>query len=146
MYRKSAVEMRVLILAPVGRDGQLLADTMAAAGIDTEICANGAILLEKLAEGAGMAIVAEEALTSSGASSLRVWLASQPPWADLPIVILISGGRPTPETMRRAHELEALGNITFLERPVRPETVQSAVRSALRARLRQYEVRADRRH
>jgi len=119
---------------------------MAAAGIDTEICANGAILLEKLAEGAGMAIVAEEALTSSGASSLRVWLASQPPWADLPIVILISGGRPTPETMRRAHELEALGNITFLERPVRPETVQSAVRSALRARLRQYEVRADRRH
>src|SRR6185503_10561801 len=104
MYRKNALEMRVLILAPVGRDGQLLADTMAAAGIDTEICANGAILLEKLAEGAGMAIVAEEALTSSGASSLRVWLASQPPWADLPIVILISGGRPTPETMRRAHE------------------------------------------
>jgi light-regulated signal transduction histidine kinase (bacteriophytochrome) len=43
--------------------------------------------------------------------------------------------------MRRARELEVLGNITFLERPARPDTVRSSMRAALRARLRQYEMR-----
>jgi len=141
MFRRSPLEMRALILAPVGRDARLLADTLAPE-FDVDICTNGVILIEKLTEGAGMAIVAEEALSSDCAEALSKWLASQPPWADLPIVILMSGGKPTPATMRRAHELEALGNFTFMERPVRPETVHSAVRSALRARLRQYEVRS----
>src|SRR5438093_8516028 len=37
--------------------------------------------------------------------------------------------------------LEPRGNVTVLERPVRPITLVSAVRAALRARRRQYEIR-----
>jgi light-regulated signal transduction histidine kinase (bacteriophytochrome) len=60
----------------------------------------------------------------------------------MPFVVLTSGGRPTPESQRRARELEMLGNFTLIERPVRPETIQSAVRAGLRARQRQYEMRS----
>ena len=44
-------------------------------------------------------------------------------------------------TVKKAQELEVLGNITFLERPARPDTVRSSMRAALRARMRQYEMR-----
>ena len=43
--------------------------------------------------------------------------------------------------MRRSDMREPLGNGQLLERPVRPETLQSAVESALRARRRQYQIR-----
>src|SRR4029079_3845328 len=55
---------------------------------------------------------------------------------------LSSGGGATPATKARAQQLRTLGNATLLERPVRPETVQSSVRAALRARMRQYEMRS----
>src|SRR5262249_39329661 len=41
-----------------------------------------------------------------------------------------------------ARELQELGNFNLIERPVRPDTVQSAVLTALRARMRQYEIRS----
>src|SRR5258707_5291938 len=127
MFRRSAIEMRVLVLAPVGRDARLLAGTLGALAIDTETCADAEILLTLLREGAGAAIIAEEALTVHYVHALTTWLASQPPWSDMPFVVLTSGGRPTPESQRRALELEMLGNFTMIERPVRPETVQTAV-------------------
>jgi len=142
MFRRSPVEMRVLILAPVGRDSQLLADTISALNIDTQIAPGPENLMTMLGEGAGAAIVADEALSAVHVQSLASWLSSQPPWSDMPFIVLTSAGRPTPESKHRARELESLGNFTLIERPVRPETVQSAVRSALRARSRQYEVRS----
>src|SRR5579871_2986138 len=142
MFRRSASEMRVLILAPVGRDAQLLVDTLGALEIDSQIAADAERLMAMLGEGAGAAIVAEEALSANYVRDLGFWLNSQPPWSDMPFIILTSSGRPTPASIRRAHELETLGNFTLIERPVRPETVQSAVRAALRARSRQYEMRS----
>ena len=134
--------MRVLILAPVGRDASLLAGTLAAVKIDTEICEDPSALLRLLDEGAGAAVVADEAVTVDHIQTFRNWLDKQPPWSDPPFIILTPSGRPTRGSRSRAQELETLGNVTMLERPVRPETVVSTVRSALRARMRQYEVRS----
>src|SRR5579872_843236 len=142
MFRRSPIEMRVLILAPVGRDAQLLVATLAGLNIDSEIAADGDILLLKLREGAGAAIIAEEALQGDHVKALAQWLTEQPPWSDMPFIVLTSSGRPTPQSVRRAHELQTLGNVTLIERPVRPETVQTALRAALRARQRQYEIRS----
>src|SRR6476660_8253727 len=101
MFRRSAVEMRVLILAPVGRDARLLADTVEALEIETACCDNAEALIAMVEEGAGAAIVAEEALHSSHILLLAKWLESQPPWSDLPFVILSSGGGATPATKAR---------------------------------------------
>jgi signal transduction histidine kinase len=142
MFRRSASEMRVLILAPVGRDARLLASTLEEMEIETCTSSDAGMLLELLQEGAGSAIVADEALSPPATTALTTWLGSQPSWSDTPFIVLTSAGRPTASSHERAHVLASLGNVTFIERPVRPETLQSAVRAALRARMRQYEIRS----
>ena len=134
--------MRALILAPIGRDATLLANSLAALQVDTAIAAEAEALIALLTEGAGCAIVAEEALPSTSLDGLKAWLQEQPPWSDMPFVVLTFSGRATRQSHKRADELQALGNVTFVERPARPDTLLSSVRSALRARIRQYEVRS----
>jgi signal transduction histidine kinase len=142
MFRRSPLEMRVVILAPLGRDAALLARTLSALGIDTIVTKEASALAEVLTEGAGAAIIADEALTSNILSDLRTWLSGQLPWSDMPFIVLTSSGVPTRASHMRARELQALGNFTLIERPVRPDTVESSVRAALRARMRQYEIRS----
>ena len=142
MFRRSPLEMRAVILAPVGRDAALLAGSLSAQQVDTAIAADAQALTSLLTEGAGCAVIAEEALTPATLDAVRVWLAEQPPWSDMPFVILTFSGRATRQSHTRAGELQALGNVAFVERPVRPDTAVSSVRSALRARMRQYEIRS----
>jgi signal transduction histidine kinase len=141
MFRRSAAEMRVIILAPTGRDAALLARTLTAAGIAIAIATDPDTLLTFLAEGAGGAIIADEALPKDSIGAVATWLAGLPPWSDPPFIVLSSGGMPTRQTNQRTQELQALRNVTVLERPVRPDTIRLAAQSALRARSRQYEVR-----
>jgi signal transduction histidine kinase len=137
----AATEERILVLAPRGRDASLIAGTLGDDGISSVICPDAAMLVGMLDEGAAAAIVAEEALTPEGVNNIARFLEGQAPWSDIPFVVLTSSGRPNRATVRKAHELAVLGNITFLERPVRPDTVLSSMRAALRARLRQYQMR-----
>ena len=74
--------------------------------------------------------------------ALRQYLVQQPAWSDFPFVVLTTR-QASRRSAQPAASLQALGNIVLLERPVHPETLVSAVRSALRARARQY---ASRRH
>jgi signal transduction histidine kinase len=68
-------------------------------------------------------------------------IAAQPAWSDFPILVLTGGGSSTPMTENAVRSRAPLGNITLLERPLRPATLISAVQAALRARKRQYEIR-----
>jgi len=141
MYRQNDLEMRVLILAPTGRDAALLSQTLVSADMQAELCQHSADLLEMLQRGAAAAMVTEEAISQDNVDGLAHWLTSQPPWSDMPFIVITSRGRANAATTHKAEELQALGNVTFLERPVRPETIQAAARTALRARMRQYEIR-----
>jgi hypothetical protein len=87
--------------------------------------------------GAGVVIVSEEALAEGG-EALLASIAQQPVWSDLPILILSKAGA---ESLRLAGSVARLGNASVVERPVRISTMLSLVRSALRARERQYQVR-----
>src|ERR1051325_10124722 len=82
------------------------------------------------------------AIQTADLRCLVTWLNAQPPWSDFPIVLLThQGGGPerNPDAARLG---EALGNVTFLERPFHPTTRVSIVGSAIRGRRRQYETRA----
>ena len=136
-----AQDTRTLILAPTGRDAMLIAETLCNDGMSQAICANAEALLQSLRDGAAAAIVADEALHPEAVTNLGRWVSAQEPWSDMPFVVLTSRGAPRPSTTQRAEKLEALGNVTFLERPVRPETVRGSMRAASRARLRQYQMR-----
>jgi signal transduction histidine kinase len=136
-----ATERRALVLTAPNRDGDLTAEAVRAIDIPAEICSSASELCREIGNGGAMAIVAEEVLADEAVSQITAILQEQPAWSDLPFIILTSGGRSTPLTLQHFHLLETLGNITLLERPVRTVTLLSAVRSALRSRGRQYELR-----
>ena len=55
-------------------------------------------------------------------------------------MVMTSGGATTSASRYRFQLLDPLANVTLLERPLRPETLISALRVALCARRRQYQV------
>jgi signal transduction histidine kinase len=132
---------RVLVLTPTGRDGPMIADVLGRAGVGAAVCPDVATFCRAWEEGAGAGVVAEEALDPAGRACVAEALAGQPAWSDFPLVVLTGGGHTTRASTSVAHALEGHGNVTLLERPLRMLTLVSAVRSAIRARRRQYEVR-----
>lgn len=129
---------RIAILAPTGKDAALTADLLRQASIDAVVCPDMQSVAEVLQAGAGALLIAEEALQGRGIAALEQALAPQPPWSDIPVLLLARYGADS-ATVNRA--LGACSNVTLLERPVRPPTLISAVRTALKARDRQYQVR-----
>jgi signal transduction histidine kinase len=96
-------------------------------------------LCEALQQGAGLLIVAAEALRGVDLEPLLEHLHQQPAWSDLPIVLMTHHGGS--EQNGSSHLSGLLGNVTFLERPFHPITLISLVSTALRGRRRQYEAR-----
>ncbi|MFL6333549.1 MAG: ATP-binding protein [Pyrinomonadaceae bacterium] len=133
---------RVLLLTPTGRDADLTGRYLSGAGIAVEVCATMEELCEKCGAGAGAALIAEEALSDENRRCLLDELGEQPAWSDLPLVILTAGGETAAGDAGAFKSLGDAANVTLVERPTRVITILSAVRSALRARRRQYEVRA----
>ena len=132
-------ERRVLILAPTGRDAPLARDVLGGAGIRGVICDDLGEMLAQLSEGAGAILLAEEALSSEGhIQHLGERFARQPPWSDLPLLLLTRPGADSP-VVRMA--VRNLGNVTLIERPVRVASLLTAAQSALRARQRQLTTR-----
>jgi hypothetical protein len=70
---------------------------------------------------------ADEAISPRLIDELTSWLSAEPPWSDPPFIVLTSPGQTMQYSHRRSRELSPLGNFTLIERPVRPETIQSAV-------------------
>jgi signal transduction histidine kinase len=131
-------EQRTLILAPSGKDAALIAAALKRSGIDTFACTDIACLAGELEKGAAAILVEEEALVRRGDDLVAI-VDEQPPWSDLPILLLT---RPGSDSSLVTWALSNLGNVTLLERPVRIAALTSAVHSALRARERQYQTRA----
>ncbi len=135
-------EERVLVLAPNGGDASLISDILVNAGISTDICESLEDLSIRLREGSGVALLAEEAIRSGGAEILFAELKTQPAWSDLQFLLLTTdGGSLRPAGVHLMDVFGESANITIIERPIRANTLVSMVRTALRARRRQYEVR-----
>jgi PAS domain S-box len=92
-------------------------------------------------DGSGLALLTGEALTAEAMQCLIAALAKQPAWSDIPLVVLTIGGGDTPGNVEALATLSRAGNVTLIERPVRVMTFLSAIKSGLRARRHQYEVR-----
>jgi signal transduction histidine kinase/CheY-like chemotaxis protein len=134
----SARDLRILIMAPTARDGDITIDLLNGAGIETATFTTLDALVNALNDGAAAVLVAEEHLTPAQKGPLSAWLTKQPPWSDLPILILTRPGADSPES---AEAWRTLGNVTLLERPTRVTTLLSAAQTAIRARSRQYQIR-----
>ncbi|NOT24960.1 MAG: PAS domain S-box protein [Acidobacteria bacterium] len=128
----------MLILAPTGRDGTLTGSVLERAGVGCVFCPGLQDLCEELGHGGAAVLLAEEAVAQDESGCLTDWLAKQPSWSDLPVLVL---ARPGADSAAVALAMDVLGNVTVLERPMRVAALVSAVRTSLRSRQRQYQTR-----
>ncbi|MDQ3364541.1 MAG: HAMP domain-containing histidine kinase [Myxococcota bacterium] len=135
-------DARVLVLAPVGRDSQVICQTLGAEGIACSSRGTIADLLDALPHGAGAVLLTEESIGPAAASDLLEVLRAQPSWSDLPVVLLLAsddGGAPGVSSYVTSLRLGA--NVTLLQRPLQALTLITAMQASLRARSRQHQVR-----
>ena len=131
----------VLILAPAGRDARLAAAVLDQAQIAACVCRDVDDLVARLSDNPAVVLLTEHALTSELRARLRQWLAGQPLWSDLPVVVL-TGHPPNSDKKRSlAAMLAELGNVTVIDRPMHRDVLVTTVRAALRARGRQHQAR-----
>ena len=134
-------EERILVLAPTGRDAELLASILLQNDFEADVCRDLAALSSSLNLGGAAAVIAEEALSDSATAQFDAALADQPSWSDLPVIVLLSSGATLASSRALLSRFSRHGNVTLLERPVRTVALTSTLQAALRARHRQYEVR-----
>jgi signal transduction histidine kinase len=137
----------ILIVAPTANDGVLAANVLKDAGFEARVCSDlGELCIRVAAEddgylGTGVILIAEEAFTVPKEQEFIKLLESQPPWSDIPIVLLTSGNEKLQASLRALDVFGSSGNVTFLERPLQAITLISAIHVALRSRRRQYQIR-----
>jgi len=124
----------ILIVAPAGRDAQVVSQLVGSAGMATLVDEDGSILLDAIRSGEGAgAFLTDEGYAHLNLSELRDALKHQPLWSDFPFVLLTStGGRNSdgaPET--------SSPHMTILERPCHPTSLVAAARTLMRTRARQ---------
>src|SRR5688572_26437757 len=138
--RRSELQDRILIMAPVGHDAGAMATLLTEHGFASIICDTPNQCACQIDLGAGALLLTEETLEHPNISTLLETLHLQPAWSELPLILLTSGGE------SRVSQLldlaaKAARSVTFLERPMRAATLWRAVQVALRSRQRQYLVR-----
>lgn len=132
---------RVLVLAPFGRDAELLAGALTASGVTVLVVSSIDHFVESFRSGCGAVLLTEEALYSDRLHRIQAVVAEQPTWSETPFTVLTSRGQADERVRLTAQLMQPLRNATIIERPVRPSTIVQAIESALRDRRRQYEVR-----
>lgn len=133
-------EERILILAPVGQDADAMAAVFHAHGFASTVCATAGEVCHQLRVGSAVLLMTEEALDLPQIPELLRQLKAQPPWSELPLILLTRGGESRWARVL-SHVAEAAGSITLLERPLGEATLLRSIEVALQSRRRQYQVR-----
>lgn len=112
---------RVLILAPLGRDAAIAAKILGEAHLAVKACEDLPGVIRELDVGVGVTLIVEEALQGPEYPDLVRWIEEQPPWSDLPIVLIAHRGGGIERNPSARRMTTALGNVAFLERPFHPK-------------------------
>lgn len=132
------LEERILILAPAGANAKTTVDVLERSGFSCLAVEDISQFCRYLAQEAGAAIILNERLSADDITCIRDVLQNQPPWSNLPLILL---------THQRTADLSTLKmfgshqNITALGLPIHTDVLIGLVRSLLEMRRRQYENR-----
>ena len=141
MSTAAPTEASVALLAPYGRDAHVASRVLADQGFAVHTARGMDELCALIRSGVGVILVVEEALEAGARARLLAELQAQPPWSDVPLVVLTPEGELSRTLTSGMQQLAERTSVTMLERPVRLATLVTTLRSAMRARQRQYDVR-----
>lgn len=131
----------ILILAPAGADAVNIRNVLTRITLRPLICRTDSELKQNLQSEYGAIVLTEEAVTTDLIALLSEAFLAEPPWSDVPVILIASLG----VTNRGTHLATMLRGprrtVTMLERPLGAVTLLTSMDTALAARHRQYEVR-----
>ena len=137
----SSVRLRALILAPHGRDAAIASSLIQQAELDSRVCGTLPNLVAALGDDTAFVLMTEDAIRTADLKPLALWIGAQPAWSDLPFILITDHGGGLERNPVASRWLDALGNVSFIERPFHPTTLASIARTALKGRRRQHETR-----
>ena len=135
---QQTAEYRVLVLPATRRDAEVSEALLRRAGLLSTVCEDVASLAAQARESVGTLLLTDTVFHDPAIGSLLGLLGEQPPWSDIPAVLLCRSGH---GSSAAEHILAAMRNVTVLERPTSIRTLVSSLKAALRARERQYQMR-----
>jgi signal transduction histidine kinase len=141
MPNEQGNEQRVLVVAPVGRDASLICDLLARQGFACESCSNVRELAGKIGERTGALLITDEALGGNVIGHLLEVLNMQPPWSDVPLILLTGSDNATRTKKLIDQNWARRRNVIVVDRPVRRVALTTAIRAALQDRTHQYQIR-----
>ena len=83
----SATDLRVLIFAPIGRDGVLTVELLQRARLPCHLCHSVLEVCEAMQAGAGAILMTEEGLSDAHIGVLAATLEDQPAWSDISVLL-----------------------------------------------------------
>lgn len=135
------LDERLLILAPLGRDADLIAELAATQGMSAKVCPCAQEFCREFRKGVGVAILTEEAFYLPEKDAIFNEVPHQPDWSDVPWIVFVSKADADSRLRKTIELMRPLRNVSVIERPVRPSVTASVFEAALRDRRRQYSVR-----
>jgi two-component sensor histidine kinase len=129
----------VLVLAPYRGDADYLGRLLGEHDIAVDIGPGD--LADRLAAGPGVLLMTHEALTPAVQQAVAGHLRDQPPWSEMPVVVLLDRASPDDRIRAQLSREWPRARQLFYKRPVTPVELISGVQSALLARVRQRDVR-----
>ncbi|MBA3597723.1 MAG: response regulator [Methylibium sp.] len=127
---------RVIVLAPTARDGEVTARLLAGVSIHSVLGQGWRHAEDLIRAGAGALMVTDATLADPAFKGLLRALQSQPSWSNLPVLALCRHGHQA-SALREA----GLRNLTVMDRPTSTRVMVSTVKTALRGRRWQYQIR-----
>jgi signal transduction histidine kinase len=131
--------LRVLVLATFGRNAEVLRRVIEENGMRCRVCADVQDMLREIESGAGAVVLSSLRFVAREVEPLTLMLENQAAWSDLPVIVITHADDPARSSVVEA--LRCSANLTLLQGPARGFTLATVLRSALRARARQYEMR-----
>lgn len=132
---------RTLILAPLRKDSDYLAQLLSKNSIETETCEDAACMEAAFRDPPGLLVATHEALNEPILDCVAAHLRDQPDWSELPIVVLLDKATRPAGVHGLLHERWPRSRLVFYHRPVATLELLSGIQSLLLARLRQRDVR-----
>lgn len=139
--RPGPTSQRAVIFLPDAEEAASTAQLIRGAGYFANACQSLSQLIDEVESGAGLAVIADDAIKSADIQRLVDWLDAQPSWSDFAVVLLIPHGSDPERNPEMVRFRQLLGNVMFLEHPFHSTTLVSIVGSAVRGRRRQYQTR-----
>src|SRR5207248_446208 len=128
----------VLVAVPGGKG---LMSTLAKHGFRVRSCKNLAELIKRFDRSTDAIVLGETTLIPSKMRLLAKALARQPPWSDVPVILLAKAGSQGKMASQRALQILGDANVLVLPPPLRIVALFSALQAAARTRRHQRAVR-----